>query len=73
MWDFAETVQASEWVEIKLRVGAIVYYVIFAPIFLRPFSDFEKRVAALQIEDEQSDFLRFVFHVISDDIAQKHV
>ena len=50
--DFAETVQASEWVEIKLRVGAIVYYVIFAPIFLRPFSDFEKRVVALQIEDE---------------------
>lgn len=50
--DFAKTVQASERVEIKLRVGAIVYYVIFAPTFFRPFSDFEKRVVALQIEDE---------------------
>ena len=71
--DFAETVQASERVEVELRIGAIVYHIFLSYEFFRPFSDFEKRVVALQIEDEQADFLRFVFRVISDDIAQKHV
>ena len=50
--DFTETVQASERVEVELGIGAIIYYVFPSSVFFRPFSDFEKRVVALQIEDE---------------------
>ena len=50
--DFAETVQASERVEVELRIGAIVYHIFLSYEFFRPFSDFEKRVVALQIENE---------------------
>ena len=50
--DFAETVQASERVEVELGIGAIVYHIFLSSEFFRPFSDFEKRVVALQIEDE---------------------
>lgn len=71
--DFAKTIQSTEWIEIKLRVGAIIYYVFPASTFLHPFSNFEKRLVAFQIEYEQADFPRFVFRVVADDIAQKHV
>ena len=71
--NFAKTVQAAERVKVELRVGAIIYYVFPASTFFRPLSDFEKRVVALQIEDKQADFLRFVIRILADDIAQKHI